>query len=1344
MTAIPVTLPVGLYEAATRRGQISSGRNPSGQWPGDSRGIPRQPTGSSNPVAPNLTSGSNSGPLTQSAQLTGSDWAIDERERSTYYTFFSKLDVQNRGQITGEQAVMFFGDSKLPEDVLASIWDLADVNSDGQLNRDEFAVAMHLIRQQRAKGALPLPITLPTILVPPSMRNQVQSATRAISPAIDGSVFSSQAGKSAADDLFGLDTLSPPAAIQQQSTGGSFSQNKALSDPFSSSSKATSPTSSQSLQPPNRAQPSSFRPFTPTSSFGQNLTGQAGGSASTSSLNQSKNGGVALASDDLLGDNDPEISKKLTSETTELANMSNQISTLRTQMEDVQSKKGSTENSLSNANTQKQELEARLSHFRTQYEHEAKIVKTLEERLASSQNATRKLQQELAMVEGTHQDLQNQHQQLATALQADERENASLKERIRQVNSEINQLRPQIDKIRSEARQQKGLVAINKKQLATNVGERDKLRSEIESASADSQDQPQKSRNLSEDSESGSASPAVPLTRENTNPFFRKTPQSGSDSAVTPSALSRSASGAQANTSFDNIFGSPFPHQTTSAPPPTSFRSDSNNAASSMPSGRSVQSSEPDVPTPSTTPSLSSYHGSPRVVDPPAPPMSRQITSSALPFRSQLARNESATSSVKVSTPSSRYESAGGETPTAVTPARPSEQNYQRSGSTFSDFNKLSKQKERSLSDSSASTEYDDAERPNVQSSLPGAFPATPMDINMTGSSAMSDQNKGSKLQSEDKPSSSNNIFEAGAAQDPGQAASKSDFDAAFAGFDDRAAGKQKVSEPANGSADTPIASKANNEFPPIQDLARDEESDSDSERGFDDDFTPVSPKPQSGTFGQNQTAGSIPFTGKGKQLENDLGSKLQVDQVGTLPGTPLPPADAQVSPPTYQQTVTSGAAHDENKNHFPQEYSGLLPSRDDPTDHSEQAQAMNRQYNAPRDSGGRGEALFGTQGVGKVPFSGSIPAPLAISTGPSGTPVSTGTSEAYDSAVSQPSSTEKPPFAPASQTSQMPPTSQPLPKGKAPSPDDFDAGFEDLADAREAGDDDKVDDDFVLGGSGGASRGQFDEFNPVFESSSLASKPSTSRSQQTTLDRSEQAGATTVTSATGNDSFSDFEYLSRDFNGGASSNAFGGESAQQIPNIGQGQNAMQSSTSTTHDWDAMFSGLDAPVGGNTAQGDSGAAGSSTGANGFGFGGSDAFSSSTFPPDPQSSSSFAQQQQQQSSTQAAHPSSSRDAGATSPPLARAISVGTEHDDPILKKLTGMGYPRADALAALERFDYDINKVSTCQFHTFNFYTFNADWALSVFSYFCYFHHGGLSENSVAVLHRADIGVVTGR
>jgi epidermal growth factor receptor substrate 15 len=49
-----------------------------------------------------------------------------------------------------------------------------------------------------------------------------------------------------------------------------------------------------------------------------------------------------------------------------------------------------------------------------------------------------------------------------------------------------------------------------------------------------------------------------------------------------------------------------------------------------------------------------------------------------------------------------------------------------------------------------------------------------------------------------------------------------------------------------------------------------------------------------------------------------------------------------------------------------------------------------------------------------------------------------------------------------------------------------------------------------------------------------------------------------------------------------------------------------------------------------------------------------------------------------------------------PQHGNAVTPGTEHDDPILKRLTGMGYPRKAALDALEKYDYDINRVSNAQ------------------------------------------------
>lgn len=59
--------------------------------------------------------------------------------------------------------------SKLPNSVLGKIWKLSDIDKDGFLDMDEFALAMHLI-QVKLEGH-DLPIDLPDHLIPPSKRD---------------------------------------------------------------------------------------------------------------------------------------------------------------------------------------------------------------------------------------------------------------------------------------------------------------------------------------------------------------------------------------------------------------------------------------------------------------------------------------------------------------------------------------------------------------------------------------------------------------------------------------------------------------------------------------------------------------------------------------------------------------------------------------------------------------------------------------------------------------------------------------------------------------------------------------------------------------------------------------------------------------------------------------------------------------------------------------------------------------------------------------------------------------------------------------------------------------------
>lgn len=101
----------------------------------------------------------------------GASWAIQQHEKAKFDTQFHSLALIG-GKASGAQVMPVMMKSGLQRETLSSVWTMADIDRDGKMDHEEFALCMYLI--QMVKGGSKLPPSLPVNLIPPGKRKLVE------------------------------------------------------------------------------------------------------------------------------------------------------------------------------------------------------------------------------------------------------------------------------------------------------------------------------------------------------------------------------------------------------------------------------------------------------------------------------------------------------------------------------------------------------------------------------------------------------------------------------------------------------------------------------------------------------------------------------------------------------------------------------------------------------------------------------------------------------------------------------------------------------------------------------------------------------------------------------------------------------------------------------------------------------------------------------------------------------------------------------------------------------------------------------------------------------------------
>jgi epidermal growth factor receptor substrate 15 len=285
---------------------------------------------------------------------------------------------------------------------------------------------------------------------------------------------------------------------------------------------------------------------------------------------------IVASNKGLLDDDDddagPGTSTTINDHSAEIGNLQNQLQSTTRSLENTRAERSNVEATTQNQAAQLSSLQTQLSSAKAAYETETHLLATLRERFGNQSSEIQKVKEELIRAESDLSAVRVEKAEVEQGLLHDKEEVRELQRKMTETGSTIEIVKAEVEKAKKEAKQQKGLLVVAKKQLATREAEKAKASQELQEAVAEAQEATRER----EIAETDFNQEPMGINTSNGFPFAPSPSLSGDSTAQplqgspgSPSSLSGSVT-AKSNNPFERLAASPGPqspfHPFTNSP----------------------------------------------------------------------------------------------------------------------------------------------------------------------------------------------------------------------------------------------------------------------------------------------------------------------------------------------------------------------------------------------------------------------------------------------------------------------------------------------------------------------------------------------------------------------------------------------------------------------------------------------------------------------------------------------------------------------------------------------------------------------------------------------------------